>query len=68
MLRLKSYLLRQVVPGHEPSLRYLRALTYARYATAYGWTPQQVDDTPKALLDLLIPISNLIREVRDGSG
>ena len=52
--------------GKEPHPRYVRALNYARYFEAAGWKPRDVDETPGWLIDLLIPISNLIREVRDG--
>jgi hypothetical protein len=42
-------------------------LTYAQYAEALGWTPWKVDNEVYGWLEpLLIPLINLIREVRDG--
>lgn len=65
MLRLKNFLHGRILPGHEPDPRYIRALNYARYFKAAGWDSHQVDRERAWLIDLLIPISNLIQEVAD---
>jgi hypothetical protein len=53
-----------VIPGLEPSHWALKALPYARYALAHGWTPWQVDNQVYAWLDdWLLPVEELIREV-----
>jgi len=55
-----------VPQGQEPSARSLIALTYATYANAFGWTPNEVDAQPAWLIEQLIPICNVIRKVGDG--
>lgn len=44
----------------------MRALPYALYASRHHWTPWQVDNEVYAWLeDWLLPIEDLIQEVRD---
>jgi hypothetical protein len=43
-------------------------LTYATFADAFGWTPSQVDELPAWLEPILIPVTNVLREARDGGG
>lgn len=49
----------------RPSPRILDVARYVAYADAFGWTPDQVDDLPLAVEPLMLPVFNLIREVRD---
>lgn len=41
-------------------------LDYAVFAERFGWTKTQVDAEPHSYIELIIPVTNLIRKVRDG--